>query len=410
MPGTTAAPSTRVLNLAVVVAALGYMVDIYDLILFLVIRVPSLKGIGVPDAQLFEVGTRLINMQMVGMLLGGILWGVLGDRRGRLSVLFGSIILYSLANIANGFVHTVPQYAAMRLFAGVGLAGELGAGITLVSESIHKDLRGYATTVVAGVGIIGALLAVAVSKIAPWNVAYFIGGGLGLVLLALRIGVFESGLYRKTALQTVERGNFLALFTDGRRALRYVCVILSGVPIWYFIGILLAFSKELGGALGMNPVPSVPNAVFWGYFGLALGDFGAGWTSQLLQSRKRALWGFIVLNAITVALLFLLGKQSTTIYYVCCVLAGFSSGYWAIFVTVATEQFGTNLRATTTTTVPNFVRGLVPVLTISFRGLAPHVGLVASAAIVGAVTIVVAFLSVFGLEETFGKDLDFIED
>jgi putative MFS transporter len=399
----------KILNLVVVVAALGYMVDIYDLILFLIIRVPSLKGIGVPDGRMLDVGAHLVNMQMFGMLAGGLLWGVLGDLRGRLSVLFGSIILYSLANIANGFVQTVDQYAVLRFVAGIGLAGELGAGITLVSESVDKQVRGYATAVVAGVGISGALLAVAVSKLVSWNVAYFIGGGLGLALLALRIGVYESGMFKKTVAQGVSRGNFFHLFTDGRRALRYVCVILTGVPIWYFVGILLAFSPELGGAMGMAVKPKAGDAVLWGYAGLTVGDFAAGWISQVMKSRKRALRLFIVATAIGITVYFTVGPRSTTAFYACCALGGLATGYWAVFVTIAAEQFGTNLRATATTTVPNFVRGLVPLLTITFRALAPRVGLSHSAAIVGAVTVAMAFLAVFGLDETFGKDLDYVE-
>jgi MFS family permease len=399
----------KVLNLVVVVAALGYMVDIYDLILFLIIRVPSLRGIGVPEGRMLEVGAHLVNMQMLGMLTGGLLWGILGDLRGRLSVLFGSIILYSLANIANGFVQTIDQYAVLRFVAGVGLAGELGAGITLVSESVHRGVRGKSTAIVAGVGISGAILAVFVSKLVPWHVAYFIGGGLGLALLALRIGVYESGMFKKAVTEGVSRGNFFQLFTDPRRALRYVCVILAGVPIWFFVGILLAFSPELGAAMGMAVKPKAGDAVLWGYVGLTIGDFASGWISQWLGSRKRALVLFIVATAVGFVLYFTVAPRSPFAFYACCALGGLATGYWAVFVTIAAEQFGTNLRATATTTVPNFVRGLVPLLTISFRALAPKVGLAQSAMIVGAVTVTVAFLAVLGLDETFGKDLDFVE-
>jgi MFS family permease len=398
------------LSLPVVVAALGYFVDIYDLLLFGIIRKPSLAALGVPPGQVLDVGAHLLNMQMYGMLVGGILWGVLGDRRGRLSVLFGSIILYSLANIANGFVQDVDQYAWMRLFAGVGLAGELGAGITLVSESIDRERRGLATTIVAGVGICGALVAVAVSKVATWKVAFFIGGGLGLALLALRIGVLESGMFKRIAQEKVSRGNFLALFTSGPRLRRYLAVILCGVPIWYFVGVVVIFSPELGAALGMAHPPVAANAIFWSYLGLALGDFGSGWTSQWLRSRKRALRLFILGEALAVAVLFLVGTRSATLYYACCVLGGFAAGYWAVFVTVGAEQFGTNLRATAATTVPNFVRGMVPLLTTSFTYLGHKAGLPVSAMVVGGVTVAIAFLATFGLEETFGKDLDYVEE
>jgi putative MFS transporter len=404
------ARSVGLLSLPVIVAALGYFVDIYDLLLFGIIRKPSLAALGVPAGQVLDVGAHLLNMQMIGMLMGGILWGVLGDRRGRLSVLFGSIILYSLANIANGLVQTVDQYAWMRLFAGVGLAGELGAGITLVSESIDKERRGLATTIVAGVGICGALVAVAVSKLATWKVAFFIGGGLGLALLALRIGVLESGMFERLARKKVSRGNFFALFTSGRRLKRYLSVILCGVPIWYLIGVVVIFSPELGAALGMKPAPVAANAIFWSYFGLVLGDFGSGWISQWLRSRKRALRVFIAAEALTVAVLFAVGVRSASLYYACCVLAGFAAGYWAVFVTVAAEQFGTNLRATAATTVPNFVRGMVPLMTTSFTALGHRVGLPLSAMVVGGVTMAIAFVATFGLEETFGKDLDYVEE
>jgi MFS transporter, putative metabolite:H+ symporter len=411
MAGTSREPSTtaRAVNLAVIVAALGYFVDIYDLLLFSVIRIPSLKGIGVAPDQVLTAGADLITFQMLGMLFGGVLWGVLGDRRGRLSVLFGSIILYSLANIANGFVHTLGQYHVLRLIAGIGLAGELGAGITLVAESIDRRRRGYATTIVATVGICGALVAVVVSKKVDWRTAYFIGGGLGLALLALRVGVYESGLFKKTAETGVTRGNFFALFSGGRRTLRYISVILTGVPIWYFVGILVTFAPEMGKAMGMDPVPQAADAVFWSYLGLVLGDFGSGAISQVLRSRRRALGLFIALTAFFLILYFTLGARSVPTFYLICFLLGISTGYWAVFVTIASEQFGTNLRATVTTTVPNFVRGLVPVLVPTWRALSARVGLVQSAIVVGAVTVIVAFVCVFGLEETYGKDLDFIE-
>jgi len=413
----------RSAKLAVLVAALGYLVDIYDLILFSVVRAPSLRALGVPDAQLMDTGSRLLDMQMLGMLIGGILWGVLGDKRGRLSVLFGSILMYSLANIANGFVTDVDTYGWLRLVAGIGLAGELGAGITLVTELLDARSRGWATTLVAGVGICGAVLAVLVSKVAPWYVAYWIGGGLGLLLLALRVGVLESGMFAKVHASEVSRGNFLALFTDGRRALRYVSVVLSGVPIWYAIGILVTFSPEIGGGspampargwpadpgMGMVPAPSAAEAVMAAYLGLALGDFASGWLSQRLRSRKRALRAFMMLDVVAILSYFTLGRTSPAAFYACVFLLGIANGYWAVFVTVAAEQFGTNLRATATTSAPNFVRGSVPLFTFGFRALRVPLGLPGAALALGALAMAVAFLSLRGLEETYGKDLDFVE-
>ncbi|HEX7603213.1 MAG TPA: MFS transporter, partial [Polyangiaceae bacterium] len=284
---------SRATRLAVLVAALGYFVDIYDLLLFGIVRRPSLIDLGVSKEHLLDTGVFLDNMQMGAMLLGGILWGVLGDKRGRLSVLFGSIILYSLANIGNGFVHTVPQYAAMRFIAGIGLAGELGAGITLVAESLPKESRGYGTTIVATVGITGAIAAALVGKLTHWRTSYFIGGGLGLMLLLLRVGVLESGIFARTKETSVSRGNFFRLFSSFARLRRYAGVILVGIPIWYCVGILVKFSDALGGALHMAKVPDPAMSILFCYVGLALGDLSSGALSQILKSRKRAVFAFL---------------------------------------------------------------------------------------------------------------------
>ncbi len=410
-------PVSRAVTLAVVVAALGYLVDIYDLILFSVVRLPSLTTLGVPEGERADVGIFLLNMQMVGMLVGGIVWGVLGDKRGRLSVLFGSIFLYSVANIANGFVDrfgdaSLDVYAVMRFVAGIGLAGELGAGITLVSELVTKEKRGYATAIVAGVGICGALLAVAVSKVATWQQAYWLGGVLGLVLLGLRVGVLESGIFsRVRATASISRGNFFALFSSRSRARRYVAVVLSGVPIWYTIGILITLSPELGGAMGMDPLPNPGNAVFAAYSGLAIGDFGSGLLSQVMKSRRRAIVLSVLLNLAAIAFYFTVGRASVAAFYGACVFLGVANGYWAVFVTVAAEQFGTNLRATATTTAPNFVRGSLPLISILFVYLRDHgAGAIWSAILVGLLVSGIALASVLGIEETYGKDLDFVED
>ncbi|MFN7701704.1 MAG: MFS transporter [Deltaproteobacteria bacterium] len=409
----SAAPSATpsAVKLAVLVAALGYLVDIYDLILFSVVRTPSLRAIGVAQADVLSVGVRLLNFQMIGMLVGGILWGILGDKRGRLSVLFGSILMYSLANIANGFVSDVETYAWLRLVAGIGLAGELGAGITLVSEMMPAETRGIGTTIIAGIGICGALLAVFVSWFVPWNYAYWLGGVMGLLLLVMRVGVLESGIFQKTKESSVPRGNFFALFADARRATRYVAVILCGVPIWFAIGILVTLVAEIAGpdGLGMDPAPVAPTAVLMAYLGLAIGDFGSGWISQAMKSRKRVLYAFVGLNVVAIAGYFTLGTISTPVFYGCVLLLGIANGYWAVFVTVAAEQFGTNLRATATTTAPNFVRASVVPMNLAFLALKPSLGVVGAALAVGAVVVAIAFISIFGIEETFGKPMDFVE-
>ncbi len=402
----------RAVSMAILVAALGYFVDIYDLILFSIVRVASLRDLGVPEDQLLSTGVLLLNMQMGGMLVGGVFWGVLGDKRGRLSVLFGSICLYSVANVLNGFVHSVEGYAALRLIAGVGLAGELGAGVTLVSELMSRESRGYGTTVIATVGICGAVAAALVGDLFHWRTAYFVGGGLGIALLLLRIGVYESGMFEQLKAQAahVRRGNFLSLFATADRARRYVCVILIGVPIWYVVGVLITFSPEFGRALGMAEAPSAGRAVLFVYVGLAVGDVVSGLASQLLRSRKKVVLAFLAMTVAGVALYFTLAATSLTAFYAVCTALGFATGYWAVFVTIASEQFGTNVRATATTSAPNFVRGAVVLLTSAFQAATPVLGVVGSGIAVGAVAIVVAFASLAALDETFAKDLDFVDE
>jgi len=399
-----------VLNLTVIVSALGYFVDIYDLVLFSIVRIPSLRDLGVPETELLTVGVRLLNMQMTGMLLGGIVWGILGDKLGRVSVLFGSILMYSLANIANGMTTNVEAYAWLRFIAGIGLAGELGAAITLVSESLPKESRGIGTSVVAGIGVSGALLAATIGKHFPWQFAYIAGGILGLLLLILRVKMLESGMFSQIRQDVaVVRGDIRMLFTNLERFGRYIDCILIGIPLWFVIGILVTFSPEICKELGATGPISAGDGIFWAYFGLVIGDIGSGVVSQWLKSRKATLWIFKTLSALLV-LLFLFSKgKPPNYYYALCFLLGCAVGYWAIFVTIAAEQFGTNLRATVTTTVPNFVRGSVVVITTAFTTLQNSVGIVQSALTVGMVCICIGMFALNRIKESFGKDLNWLE-
>ena len=407
-------PVTGLFSAIVIVASLGYFVDIYDLVLFSIVRVKSLNGIGITEAaEVTNQGLYLLNMQMGGMLLGGILWGILGDKRGRLSVLFGSILLYSLANIANGFVQNIDQYGWMRLIAGIGLAGELGAGITLVSETLPKEKRGYGTMIIATVGVSGAMVAYWVGETFGWRNAYFIGGGLGLALLLLRAGVFESGMFEETKKSDVKRGNFLSLFTNAARLSKYIRCLLVGVPFWFLAGILITLAPEFGKAFNLQGPVTGGLSIFWCYFGLTLGDFTSGGLSQLFKSRMRTLQVFILASAVAVSYyLFGLHGASTTMFYTACFFVGYASGFWALFVTVSAEEFGTNIRSTVATTAPNFARGALVLITIVFKFLKgkPSLGLVGAAAIIGAVLLVLAFISASTLPETYGKDLDYVEE
>jgi MFS transporter, putative metabolite:H+ symporter len=402
--------SVSIFSLPVIVAALGYFVDIYDLLLFSIIRVESLESLGLSAAEIKSKGQLIITVQMIGLLIGGIIWGMLGDKRGRLSVLFGSIVLYSVANIANGFVETIPQYALARFIAGLGLAGELGAGITLVSELLSKEKRGIATSLVAGIGLSGAVVAYFISLEFDWRTCYFIGGGLGFLLLFLRVSVFESSMYKSIENRSISRGNFLMFFNNGHRFRKYLLSILIGLPTWYVIGILVTFSKEFGEAFGITEKIRPGKAVMFAYAGIAIGDVLIGLLSNYLKSRKKSLYVFYFLTACSVALYFTQQTGSPDRMYWICGLMGFSTGFWAIFVTMAAEQFGTNLRATAATTVPNMVRGSLPLILALFEVLRLNFSMTTSAMITGAVVMVISVIAAYLTPETYGKDLNFIEE
>jgi putative MFS transporter len=401
----------QILKPAVIVGALGYFVDVYDLILFTILRIPSLKSLGFSGDQLVSHGILLLNMQMAGMLLGGIFFGILGDRFGRVVLLFGSIFLYSVANLANGFVHSIEAYAAWRFIAGFGLAGELGGGITLVTEVLPQTLRGYGTTIISTVGVFGAVIGGLVAQKVEWRTAYFIGGGLGLVLLVLRLSVAESKMFQqlKTGPAQAARGNFLMLFTNAKRFLKYVHCIFIGLPLWCIVGILVAFSPEISGALKIQGEVKVAQAIAFCYLGITFGGFVSGYFSQLLRSRRKILFSFLIFTAAAMAAYFFSAGQSNGTFYLVILLMGIGVGYWTVFATIAAEQFGTNIRATVATTVPNFVRGATVPLTLAFNHLKPQIGIIAAAATVSFACILIAFWALRGLEETYGKELDYIE-
>ncbi len=403
--------STSIFNISVLVAALGYFVDIYDLLLFSIIRIPSLQSLGLSKAQITTDGEGIIIWQMVGLLIGGIIWGVMGDKKGRLSVLFGSIILYSLANIANGFVQNVDQYKLIRFIAGVGLAGELGAGITLVSELISKEKRGIATSMVAGIGITGAVVAFIMKENFHWRTCYFIGGGLGLLLLVLRISVFESGMFQQVKKLEVQRGNFFMLFTNANRLKRYLLNIFIGLPTWLVIGVLVTFSDKFAEEMGIREKIDPGKAIMYAYASIAAGDILIGFVSQWLRSRKKALFIFYGITIIFMILFFTAQWNGTAnrMYWICAGL-GFGTGFWAIFVTMAAEQFGTNLRATAATTIPNMVRGMLAIFILPlFKVVRNATDYYTGGWVITVIVMLITIIAALFIQETFGKDLDYIE-
>lgn len=396
----------------VLVAALGYFVDVYDLIIFSVVRVNSLQDLGYSGDQLTKYGVLLLNLQLGGMLIGGVLWGMLGDKKGRLSILFGSIVLYSLANIANAFVTNIEQYAICRFIAGIGLAGEIGAGITLVAELLPKNKRGLGAMLVATLGVIGGVVAALTGSMLDWKTAFIIGGCMGLSLLVLRVAAAESGLFAQISHDSsVQRGSLRLLLGNASCLKRFALCTLMGLPIWFMLGLIITFSPEIGVAMGIAEPLTTANGILWFYSGMIIGDLASGMISQWLQSRRKALMLFIICGMAGMLMMLNLPEELRTphIYYLMCGLTGVFSGYWAIFLVTSSESFGTNLRATVTTSVPNLVRGGAIALSSLFLALKPILGVTGSLQLIGSVTFVIALYAVWTLRETFSIDLDYNE-
>jgi len=405
-------PFKNSVRFVILVASLGYFVDIYDLLLFGIIRIPSLKSLGLSGDELMLNGETILKWQMFGLLIGGIVWGVMGDKKGRLSVLFGSILLYSLANIANGFVQTVDQYKWIRFIAGIGLAGELGAGITLVAEMVSKEKRGIATSIVAGIGLSGAVFAFFIKQNFEWRICYFIGGGMGFLLLLLRMSVYESGIFQTIKATDIQRGNFFLLFTKKERFKRYMNNILIGLPTWLIIGVLVTFSNEFGKQMGITETIDPGKSIMFAYVMISIGDISVGFISNWLKSRKKALYLFFGITIFFIVLYFTALWNGTAIgMYIVCGGLGLGTGYWAIFVTMGAEEFGTNLRATAATTIPNMVRGLLAVLILPlFEFLRNYFTYLNAGLITSIVIMVIGIIALVNIKETFGKELDFVEE
>ena len=400
------------LSLPVIVAALGFFVDIFDLLLFGIVRKPSFASLGLSPEEILTKGELTVSIQLIGMVVGGVLWGIIGDKFGRLKVLFGSILLYSIANIANGFVQDVNLYIIIRFIAGIGLAGELGAGITLTFEILPKEKRSLAAMVIATFGVFGGICAALLSKvIANWRTLYFIGGGMGLVLLALRVSVAESTMFSSLEKTTVQRGNYLQFFNNKERFFRYMKGMLIGMPVWYCIGILAFFADEFAKKMGVSGV-TPGNAILYQYIGLAFGDVSASLLSQLLKSRKKALYIFYFIFTVFIILFFTQHNGSITWFYFVCSGLGFGSGISVLYITTSAEQFGTNLRASAATSITNFVRGFTPLLLLIFKQTRGNTdaGYLKAAWVIGIAVMLIAFTALYFTKESFGKDLDFVEE
>ncbi len=400
-----------IFNKAVIISSLGYFVDVFDLVLFGIVRVSSLHSLGVQDSEMIQVGIQLLNWQMAGLLLGGLVWGYLADRIGRTKVLYGSIFIYSIANLANGFVTTIPVYTILRFISGFGLAGELGVAVTLVSEQLPITKRSIGSAIIGIFGFLGAICAALLGSFISWNNSYIVGGILGLLLLVARIKVNESELFLHYK-KKIQKNNVSIFSTilNLKRLSKFVLCILVGVPIWYISGLLIYFSSEFAKELGILTPVLNSKAIFWSYLGSMIGDPLASLFSQILQSRKKGIFIFIILSALFISSYFFIPKQSSDLlFYFICFLLGIANGYWTLFVTMISEQFGTNIRATITTSIPNLVRGIVIPLTLVFLSLKDKFGQLNSALAIGFICIFLALISLANLSETFNKNLDYIE-
>ena len=396
--------------LTILVASLGYFVDLFDLIMFVLVRLQSLQELHVRPQDMLHTGAFILNLQMAGLMVGGVCWGLLGDRRGRLSVLLGSITVYSIATLGNAFAGSVGTYAVLRFIAGVGLAGELGAGVTIATELLPQRIRGYGSTLITTVGVLGVVVASLVVETVTWRHAYLLGGLMGLALLLLRVGVQESGMYANAKNIGAIRGRLLPFLRRPRLLGRVALITLIGVPIWFVIGVLGAFTPEFGRALGLaSNLPKVTTAIMALYLGFSVGHLAVGLLSQWLKSRRGAV--LIALGALALLLVAYprVAGRSVGAYYAMCFALGCGAGYWAMFVQIAAEQFGTNYRATVTTSVPNLVRGSTIFMTLGFQALIPLYGVVGAALGVGFSVLVIAVAATLGLPETFNRDLDYEE-
>lgn len=401
--------SSSLFQLAVIVSALGFFVDVYDLLLFGIVRKPSLSDLGLSANEVLTQGELIISVQMIGLLVGGVIWGILGDKKGRLKVLFASILMYSVANILNGMVTNIPQYIILRFIAGIGLAGELGAGVTLVSEILPKEKRGIASAMIASFGILGAVTAFILNRYFDWRTCYYIGGGLGLILLLLRVSVSESGLFTQITTTTVSRGNFLMFFNDRDRFSRFIKCLFIGLPAWYIIGVLVTFSDQFGNELGI-PGIDPGRAIMYLYLAIAFGDLTVGLLAQYLQSRKKALLIFYGVTIFFMILYFTQNGGSASNFYLICAGLGYGTGFTVVYITMSAEQFGTNLRASAAISIPNMVRGALPLIILLFKFTRTLFdSYVIGGWVTGAILFAIAIPAAITTRETFGRDLDYVE-
>lgn len=396
--------------LAIIASALGFFVDLYDIIILSIVRSKSLLELGIPETELLSKGVFLINIQMVGMLIGGFVWGIIGDKIGRLSVLFGSIILYSTATFANAYAPNFEIYLLLRFLAGLGLAGELGAAITLVTEQMPQKYRGIGPAIIGGSGMLGAIVGAYIGGKYSWQFTYQLGGGLGFALLILRLGVLESGLFNAMKDKTSNKGNLRLLFKNKDYIIKYISICVLGFPVWYVNGVVMTFTPEIAKAWGMTEIPSVSSVFTYYFIGLTFGDLTGGFVSQYLKSRKKAIRLYLSMYAVATMVFFTVGNHSLTLYYGLLLFLGFCVGYSIVLLTLAAEQYGTNIRATVTTSTLNILRATVIPQTLLFGFLSPYIGIVNSVMVVGVVAILLAFWGLSNLEETFHKDLNYMEE
>ena len=394
--------------LTVLVVALGYFIDAYDLLIFSAVRKVSLMDLGVAETDTLNIGISLLNFQLIGLMIGGVLWGILADKFGRKTILFSSILIYSISNIANSYISSVDMYYWLRFIAGIGLAGELGVGISLITENIAKERRTVSTTVVSFFGMLGAATGGWLGSVFHWQTCFLIGGFAGFLLLLLRLNVEESHMYLGIKDSKVKKGNILLILKNPKSLITYFFCTLAGSSSFLFIGMFIQSTPEFGKIFNISVTAGV--ALVWYYVGASISEVIAGILSKLLKERKAPIYIFYAISLLAIVIFCVHTPSSPRIYYIHCSLLGFGLGWWSMLITLSAELFGVNTRATAATSIPTFARAWNIPFTSVFKNNIPKLGILNSAFAVGVIVIALAIISATTIKETFENEANFIEE
>jgi MFS transporter, putative metabolite:H+ symporter len=381
----------------------GYFIDIFDLVLFSTLRISSFEELKITDPTYWTV--VFFNLQMTGILVGGIFWGKMADIKGRSWSFMGTILVFSIANIINGLTSSLTVYGICRFIAGFGLAGEMGSGIALICEKVPDEKRSLYLGFVSSLGCIGAVLSGWLGDIVYWRYLFIGSGFAGILLTLLRKNLLEPDLFRKTATLNIPRGQWKTLFQSPPDLIRFILLIFLGIPMWYIIGILWSFSTEMTSTIGLNIFTS-GQAILWGYVGVWMGDMLMPFVSQFLKSRIFTIQICLIMMLLGVIYLFQFQPHSLLSFQLTHIFLGFTIGYWAVYATLCGESFGTNIRALTSTSLPSLIRfSSIPMMIIYQYGRDENELNIALG--MGLTVLCISMITTYFIKDTFQKDIDF---